>query len=94
MVGAQPSGAHDCCEKPKEHSHDQQDECALLCAIARDALGATDNVIVEKQQSLLSAAPAPLPVLSSLPSADRQPVDFRPPDTGPPLYVLHAVFRI
>ena len=94
MMQPEPEAAHDCCDKSGEHSHGQQSDCELVCALANTRFLPADQPRVEKQQAAAFAAPtvveSPVPAISPL----RTRPTFRAPDHAPPLYLLNAAFLV
>lgn len=94
MAQPEPEAAHECCDEPGDHSHGQQPECELVCALASAEFLPADSPKIDKQQSVALAAPMVIQLAVVANSALLTHVTFRPPDHAPPLYILNSAFLL
>lgn len=94
MTQPEPEAAHECCDEQGDHSHGQQSDCELVCALASAEFLPADSPNVDKQQLVALVAPTVVEWTVPADSAPLTHVTFRPPDHAPPLYILHAAFLL
>lgn len=94
MISAPGDAAHDCCDPSERSPQKPATSCELQCAVASLPFAAEDSVSVSESGAAAMAPPAVSgPAIGfELTRSNRE--SRRPPELGPPLFILHAAFLL